>query len=49
MARAMGATLMGLKNGLVKIKFVTSIFFNLFFAAHTTMNCRAASIQRPYL
>jgi len=43
MARAMGATVMGAQ----KSEFVNCSSFNLYFAPHTTINCAAASIQRP--
>ena len=37
----------GAKIAWQKSKFVTCSFFNLYFAPHTTINCTAASIQRP--
>jgi len=49
MARAMGATLTGTQKLPNKNLFVTWCFFNLYFAPHTTINCKAASTQRPYL
>jgi len=45
MAHAMGATLTGKQ----KLKFVVCGFCNLYFASHTTTNCKASSIQRLYL
>jgi len=45
-ARAMGATLRGCKNFLAKIETFTYSFFNLYFAPHTTVNCKTASTSR---
>jgi len=48
MGRATGATLTGAQK-VLKLKLVTYWFFKLYFAPHTTINCKAASKQRPYL
>jgi len=48
MAHVMGATLTGRKiDGKIKIFIYSS--FNLYFAPHAFINCKAASTPRPYL
>jgi len=50
MAHAMGATLTGgAKNCFAKIKIFIFSFFNLYFAPHAFINCKAASKPRPHL
>jgi len=39
----------GTKTAWQKFKFVTSSFFNFYFAPYATIACKAASTQRPYL
>jgi len=45
MAHAMGTSLTGEQ----KLKFVVCGFCNLYFASHTTTNCKASSTQLLYL
>jgi len=49
MAHAMGATLTGAQKLLRKIKIFIASFFNLYFAPHAFINCKAASTPRPHL
>ena len=49
MAHAMGATLTGSQKLLGKIKMFIYSFFNLYFAPHAFINCKAASTPRPHL
>jgi len=48
MAHAMGTTLTGRKNA-GKIKILIYSSFNLYFAPHAFINCKAAPTPRPYL
>ena len=45
----MGATLTGAQKLLGKIKIFIYSFFNLYFAPHAFINCKAASTPRPHL
>jgi len=49
MARAMCATLTGTQKLLGKNYISNYRFLNVYFEPHTTINCNAASTQRPYL
>jgi len=49
MTHAMGATLTGAQKLLGKIKIFIYSFFNLYFAPHAFIKCKAASTTRPHL